>query len=58
MPKENAALYMMIFTPCFSLLAGIFIGIIAASSSYIDEKEFYCKPIPEIMEGAKVCKPR
>lgn len=50
--------YLMVFTPCFALVAGILIGITAADQKYIDEDEYYCKPVPEIAAGAKICKPR
>ena len=58
MSIKQASLFLMVFTPCFSLIAGLLIGMMAADQKYIDESEYYCKPIPEIMAGAKICKPK
>ncbi len=58
MNAKQANLLLMVFTPCFALVAGLLIGMMAADSKYIDEDKYYCKPIPEIMAGAKICKPR
>ncbi len=55
---NHANLTLIVFTPCFALVAGIFIGMTAADNKYIDEEAYYCKPIPEIVAGAKICKPR
>ena len=58
MDIRRANLMLMVFTPCFALIAGILIGMMAADQKYIDENEYYCHPIPEIMAEAKICKPR
>ncbi len=51
-------LILWVFTPCLTLIAGILIGMTASDQKHVDETEYYCKPVPEILHGAKICKPR